>query len=113
VETLTVKEYDVREAKAAIGRLATVSHQASGRHAGCHSVLGLMGQLAVTVIAKLMSKFFRVLMCFRVPQSASDCTAGRASCSHSSSRQPQLCYCTAAQYTLPPTLLYHNRDAVC
>ena len=37
VETLTVKEYDVREAKAAIGRLATVSHLASDRHANCHS----------------------------------------------------------------------------
>jgi Phosphate transport (Pho88) len=28
------------------------------------------------------------LMCSRVLPSASDCTAGRASCSHSSSRQP-------------------------
>ena len=41
METLTVKEYDVREAKAAIGRLATVCHLASGRHAGYHSFVGL------------------------------------------------------------------------
>ena len=41
METLTVKEYDVREAKAAIGRLATVSCFASDHRGGCHSVVGL------------------------------------------------------------------------
>lgn len=42
----------------------------------------------------------------RVPPSALGCTAGRASCSHSSFRYTQLCHCTSVHDALSVTLLF-------